>query len=51
MFEADLSGPYSGNMHSPLGPTAQGNIVSYMEDSSIAGYRTVKAKAPTWSRV
>ena len=51
MFEADLSGPYSGNMRCPLGPTAQGNIVSYIDDSSISGYRTVKAKAPTWSRV
>ena len=51
MFEADLSGLYSGNMRCPLGPTAQGNIVSYIEDSSIVGYRTVKAKAPTWSRV
>lgn len=51
MFEGDLSGPYSGNMRCPLGPTAQGNIVSYMDDSSISGYRIVKAKAPTWSRV
>ena len=31
-----------------VGPTSQGNIVTYMSDDTVSGYRIVKAKAPDW---
>ena len=47
LWEADSEGDFSyGTM--PLGPTKSGNLISFMTDPGITGYRVVKAEAPEW---
>ena len=48
LWEADYEGDFTGNVWYALGATKQGNIVAYMSDSTVNGYRIVKAKAPVW---
>lgn len=51
LWEADFEGNYTGNVWYALGATAQGNIIAYMADPNIEGYRIVKAKAPDWVKM
>ena len=51
LWEADFEGDYTGNVWYALGATAQGNIIAYMSDPNINGYRIVKATAPDWVKM
>jgi hypothetical protein len=47
LWEADSEGDFSYGIM-PLGPTKSGNLISFMTDPGITGYRVVKAEAPEW---